>query len=899
MSLTLRGPAGDIRVDDGDGGEPRLARTHSDAWGIATLEHEWSLRDDLDASLALRPLTLVREGEAVTLTVADPGGRSLADLLGAPWEVAASLRVAIGLATALVRLHARGLAHNDVRAGNVWTNAATGECWLTGFGAAARLGAVVSDRSIDVRCDLRGCGSLLHELLVGSPSQTAERDHERTTALERIVARLSERDGAGYATAGQLLADLRRCAAARQRHGRIEPSRLDVDDAPDAFARPGADELLAIIDAVPGLVWRARAEGAIDFSSRGWRGYAGKGDAELHGWAWAMSDLIHPLDRAALVEAWARLLASGEEGRLEARLRRFDGHYRWFQIHAVPLLDARGEVATWWGLGSDIEEEKQARAGAAGEQRLLAMIVRGEPTSAILEGVVRLVESSASGLRASILLLDPETATMRHAAAVSLPRSYVERIDGTPIGPAAFACGTAAWRREPVFVTDIATDPLGALFREHALAHGLRACWSIPLLATDGRVLGAFGIYAGEPRGPGPFELELLERCARVTSIAIERSQSDEALKRSEAYRIEAERLSRTGSFGFDLRSREFNFSEGISELVGLPRSPRPTFAQVAARVHPDDRERIADLVRRTLRSGGDFDYEHRLVMDDGAVKLMRVVGRSRINADGNFELVGAATDITASRRAGDELQQAQAALAHVARVTTLGELAASIAHEVNQPLAAITADAGAALNWLAAAKPSPERARESLTAIIDHGERASQVLQRIRSLLSRSTPSHHACNLNDVVRDVVPLVAPQLTLHGVVIQQALLRDLPPVMGDPVQLQQVVLNLLVNAGDASKDVPRERRRVVIHSFVERRESGSFVHVAVEDAGVGLGGGADRARLFDAFYTTKENGLGMGLSISRSIIERHGGKLWGSANETHGATFQFAIEAAQV
>ncbi|MCY0991650.1 GAF domain-containing protein [Nannocystis sp. ILAH1] len=570
MSLTLRGPAGDIRVDDGDGGEPRLARTHSDAWGIATLEHEWSLRDDLDASLALRPLTLVREGEAVTLTVADPGGRSLADLLGAPWEVAASLRVAIGLATALVRLHARGLAHNDVRAGNVWTNAATGECWLTGFGAAARLGAVVSDRSIDVRCDLRGCGSLLHELLVGSPSQTAERDHERTTALERIVARLSERDGAGYATAGQLLADLRRCAAARQRHGRIEPSRVDVDDAPDAFARPGADELLAIIDAVPGLVWRARAEGAIDFSSRGWRGYAGKGDAELHGWAWAMSDLIHPLDRAALVEAWARLLASGEEGRLEARLRRFDGHYRWFQIHAVPLLDARGEVATWWGLGSDIEEEKQARAGAAGEQRLLAMIVRGEPTSAILEGVVRLVESSASGLRASILLLDPETATMRHAAAVSLPRSYVERIDGTPIGPAAFACGTAAWRREPVFVTDIATDPLGALFREHALAHGLRACWSIPLLATDGRVLGAFGIYAGEPRGPGPFELELLERCARVTSIAIERSQSDEALKRSEAYRIEAERLSRTGSFGFDLRRPR------VQLLRGHQRDRRP-----------------------------------------------------------------------------------------------------------------------------------------------------------------------------------------------------------------------------------------------------------------------------------------------------------------------------------
>jgi len=522
------------------------------------------------------------------------------------------------------------------------------------------------------------------------------------------------------------------------------------------------------------------------------------------------------------------------------------------------------------------------------------MLARGEPTSAILAGVVRLVESASLGLRASILVLDEDRLTLRHAAAVSLPRSYTELIDGAKIGPDAFSCGTAAWRRELVLIADIEADPLGAPFRASALAHGLRACWSMPMLSSDGRVLGAFGIYAAEPRTPTKSELELLKRCSNVTSIAIERSQSEEALRRSEAYRAEAERLSRTGSFGYDIQSREFTLSDGICEIIGFPSKPRPTLEQIAGRIHNDDRERVAAVVRQALCDGTTFDYEHRFVMDDGSVKLIRVVGRSRITTAGNHELAGAATDITASRRAADELQRAQSALTHVARVTTLGELAASIAHEVNQPLAAIVADANAALNWLAADPPDLERVRESLTAIIGDGERAGRVLQRIRSLLSRSPPRHRSCNLNDVVRDVGPLVAPELARQGLVVQQVLCPDLPQVSGDPVQLQQVVMNLMLNAAEASKDVPPERRLVVIRTFVERSSSGSLVHVAVEDAGVGFDPETDRARLFDPFYTTKENGLGMGLSISRSIIERHGGKLWARANEVFGTTFEFAL-----
>ncbi|MCY1056528.1 PAS domain-containing protein [Nannocystis sp. SCPEA4] len=896
MSLTARSPAIGLRVDG------RVLRTHVEGPPspaiVARLEHEWSLRDQLDPSATLRPLAIAREGGAVSLTFADPGGRLLADLPGAPWEVAAFLRVAIGLATALVRLHARGFAHTEIHAGHVLVKPSTGECWLTNLGAAVRL-----PTAADVRGDLHGCGVVLRELLAGfEPGAMA------TRALARVVARLVvARDGDAYTTAAHLLADLRRCAAAWAAKGRIDAALLEVGEdhggahgmfgereRAGAGAQHSVSELMALIDAVPGLVWSARGDGSIDFVSQGWSDYTGKSATELLGWAWASTELMHPADRAPMIEAWAGLLAAGKEGRMEARLRRADGAYRWFRIQAVPLLDDRGDVVKWWGLDSDIEEQKQSQVRAGGEQRLLEMITRGEPTSAILEGVVRLVEGDASGQRASILLLNPATMTLWHAAAVSLPRSYSEVIDGSPIGPAAFSCGTAAWRRELVVIADIATDPLGELFGAHALAHGLRACWSLPLLSSDGRVLGAFGIYATEPRTPTPSDLELLERCARVTSIAVERGQSEEALRRSEAYRAEAERLSRTGSFGFDLQSREFTLSNGTCEIMGLP--PKPTFDQVHERIHRDDRDRVRATVLQALRAGGDFDDEVRVVMDDGAVKLIRVLGRSRINATGNFELVGAAADITAGRRAADELQQAQTALTHVSRVTTLGELAASIAHEVNQPLTAIVADASAALNWSAAEPPALERVRESLAAIVDHGERAAQVLQRIRSLLARSTPRHRACNLNDVVRDVVPLVAPELRRHEINVEQVLLRELPPVMGDPVQLQQVVLNLLLNAGEASKDMPPERRRVVIRSFVEQRQGGAFVRVAVEDAGVGLDTGIlDRARLFDPFYTTKENGLGMGLPISRSIIERHGGKLWASANATFGATFQFAIE----
>jgi C4-dicarboxylate-specific signal transduction histidine kinase len=249
--------------------------------------------------------------------------------------------------------------------------------------------------------------------------------------------------------------------------------------------------------------------------------------------------------------------------------------------------------------------------------------------------------------------------------------------------------------------------------------------------------------------------------------------------------------------------------------------------------------------------------------------------------------------DITERRRAEDALHQVQAELTRVTRVTALGELAASIAHEINQPLAAVVANANACLNWLRTDQPALDRVREALDAVVDDGDRAAEVLTRIRAMLSGSAVPRDRAQLAPIIADVLPLVRPELRRHGVALQMSVAPDLPPVLGDRVQLQQILINLLVNAAEAMREVPPERRRAVLRATAEVIDDRPWAVITVEDAGIGLGElRADR--LFDPFYTTKPGGLGMGLSISRSIAEGHGGRLWATANPDHGATFHLSL-----
>jgi C4-dicarboxylate-specific signal transduction histidine kinase len=240
--------------------------------------------------------------------------------------------------------------------------------------------------------------------------------------------------------------------------------------------------------------------------------------------------------------------------------------------------------------------------------------------------------------------------------------------------------------------------------------------------------------------------------------------------------------------------------------------------------------------------------------------------------------------------RASEALQQAQAELAHVTRVTTLGELAASIAHEVNQPLAAIVADANASLNWLATSTPDLGSVRESLAGIVKDGHRAADVIQRIRQLATRTGPEKARLDVNDVIRDVVPLLGTEVRSHEVSLRIDLAPALPPVLADRIQLQQVLINFVINGMEAMASVDDRLRELVIRT---ERHDDDHVVVAVQDAGVGIDA-QKTDELFSAFYTTKLDGMGMGLSISRSIIEAHGGRLWATPNPDHGATFHFAL-----
>jgi signal transduction histidine kinase len=410
----------------------------------------------------------------------------------------------------------------------------------------------------------------------------------------------------------------------------------------------------------------------------------------------------------------------------------------------------------------EIEDRKRAEELLAGEKRLLEMIARGDSRALVLDALCRLVEELTSGCLSSILLLDPNN-RLRHGAAPSLPTPYTDAIDGLAIGPSVGSCGTAAYRAEPVIVSDIATDPLWADFRDLALAHGLRACWSTPILSSEGRVLGTFAIYSREPRSPTPHLHNLIEQITHLASIAIEREQAEE------------------------------------------------------------------------------------------------------------------------------RLAQAQADLARVSRVTTMGELTASLAHEVNQPIAAAVTNANACMRWLGGAIPDLEEARAAATRIVRDGTRAAEIISRIRLLFKKGTPQRELVDVNELIRETIALLRSEATRTSISVRTELAANLPQIMGDRVQLQQVLMNLIMNSIDAMKDVDGTRELVIKSQRRENEE----VLLSVSDTGVGLPS-QQVDQIFNAFFTTKPHGTGMGLRISRSIVESHGGRLWAAGNSPHGASFCLAL-----
>ena len=647
----------------------------------------------------------------------------------------------------------------------------------------------------------------------------------------------------------------------------------------------------------------------------------------------------------------------------------------------------------------------------------LKLIFAGAPLSEVLTIIARLVEAQRKGMLCAIWLLDKDGSHFRCAAAPSLPAAYIAAAGGLTVGPRGASCGTAVYRRETVYVSDILTDSLWDDYRHLALPHGLRACWSRPLLSSGGAILGTFALYYREACHPRTSDVQLIENVSHIVGIAIERhlneeslrrsearkaaildsaldcivtidhegcitefnlaaertfgyrrdqvlgkrladiivppslqdkhrrglerylatgesrllgrhvemtavradgqeipveiaitrilldgppsftgylrditqrKQAEEKLRRSEAFLAEAQHLSSTGSFSWRVATEDITWSAELSRIFDLD-APL-TLARIRTRVHPEDLHVFDGAVDWARTTGNDFACDYRLLMPDRAIKHVRVVARATRDQNDQTEYIAAVHDVTQSRLSEEALDKARMELARVARVMSLGTLTASIAHEVNQPLSGIVTNANTCLRMLAADPPNVEGARETARRTIRDGNRASEVIARLRSLFSNKSTAMESVDLNDATREVIALSLSQLQRNRVIFRTELAEDLPTVKGDRVQLQQVVLNLLRNASDAMSAVDDRPRQLLIRT---ERDDGHRLRLSVQDTGAGFDP-RTVDRLFDTFYTTKQDGMGIGLAVSRSIIERHRGRLWATLNDGPGATVSFSI-----
>jgi PAS domain S-box-containing protein len=394
--------------------------------------------------------------------------------------------------------------------------------------------------------------------------------------------------------------------------------------------------------------------------------------------------------------------------------------------------------------------------------------------------------------------------------------------------------------------------------------------------------------------GGALFEGSRNEGVAFVLDLS-EQKRAERALRRSEAFLAEGQHLGQIGSFSWRVATDEITWSAELYRIYELEMGVPMTLELIRSRVHPEDISLIEKMkmVHQVREGGHDFEWHYRLLMPDHSIKYMHAVAHATRDQDGQLEYIASVQDVTARRLAEEARDKARSELAYVAKLMSLGTLAASIAHEVNQPLSGIITNANTCLRMLAADPPNVEGARETAQRTIRDGNRASEVITRLRALFSKKDVATESVNLNDAALEVIALSLADLQKNGVVLRPELADDLPLVTGDRVQLQQVILNLLRNGSDAMSAVEDRPRQLVIRT---EEEEGGHVRLTVQDAGMGVEpDGADR--LFQPFYTTKSGGMGIGLSVSRSIIESHHGRLWATVNDGPGAAFSFSIPRA--
>ena len=544
--------------------------------------------------------------------------------------------------------------------------------------------------------------------------------------------------------------------------------------------------------------------------------------------------------------------------------------------------------------GSDAGRTERAREETT--QHALEAVAEGGPLAGVLDFLCRTMEAeSVDRVIACIHPVNEDATIFCDTSAPSLDQSYREMSDGMLVSTLTGPCCYAVLTRQTVVAEDMATDPKWAKFRGFAEPHGIHSCWSTPILSSDGKVLGTFAHYYFDARGPSHRDERMVELLTRAAAVAIERSRAEAALRELNEtleQRVQAETRERL---------QIWNVSEDllvIADLDGTCLSVNPAWTvtlgwseadllgkSYEALMHPDDRQRSLAELEQLAKGEKTLRFENRLRAKDGSYRWISW----KAAPDGDH-IYGMGRDVTETKRAQEALNKAGAELARVSRITALSALTASIAHEVNQPLSGIITNASTCLRMLSGDAPNVEGARETARRALRDGNRAADVISRLRALFSKKEFTLEPLNINDLTREVAALSLVDLQRGHVVLQSEYATDVPMITGDRIQLQQVVLNLIRNAVDAMATVRDRPRQLLISTS---RDAHDGVRVTVRDGGIGLEP-ESMNKLFDAFYTTKADGMGIGLAVSRSIIEKHHGRLWAEPNDGPGATFVFSI-----
>lgn len=640
---------------------------------------------------------------------------------------------------------------------------------------------------------------------------------------------------------------------------------LDIDGV-GVQQRPELEpQLQATLNVIPAYTWYALPSGALTFVNERTANYLGlPNDHPLRsgidtGAAWdAHTALLHPDDREESRKVWSTCLSTGTAGEFTFRVPSADGKYRWFLTRVEPLRATDGTLLYWIGVNLDIDDAKRAED---------ALRTREKELRDVIDMIPAIVWT-----------------TLPDGSSAYVNRRFIE-YSGLPAEQTTEAGWRAAVhpddleRQTGKWKNSIATGkPLEVEVRLRSSDGQYR--WQlkrgIPLRDEHGNIVKWYGVVTDID------DRKRVEEALRLSS---------RDLQESKAKLEEAQRLSHVGYWEWDLLTNGVTWSDETYRIYGMqPQECPMDLASVREKIHPEDWGIVSQALEEALGGGARYNAECRVFRLTGEVRIVYSQGDVRRDASGRPVLIfGTVQDITDRKRAEQErekLRQLEADLAHVNRVSTLGEMAASLAHEIKQPIAAAITSANTCIEWLAHEPPNLDRARAAAGRITNYGNRAAEIIDRIRSLYKKSPPQRELVDTNGTLQEMLTLLEGEATRSSIAVHTDLSTALPKIMVDRVQLQQVFMNLVLNAIEAMKDSGGELT-------VTSQLQDGHLQFSISDTGVGLPV-EKMDQIFSAFFTTKAQGSGMGLAISRSIVESHGGRLWATANDGEGATFHFTL-----